>query len=965
MISAVVLGAITGLTYGLLAVGVVLVYKAGRFINFAHAQLGVLSSLLLAKMVLNWHLNWWIAFALAVCVGAGVGALAERLVIRPLAHRSRTSLLIATIGLSQLVLAFNYFAWLGPNRNALVRLGYPLPFHINAGVSDTFSLLGEHVLILVLVPTVSLTLAAFLKLTFVGKAIRAAACNPDAALMAGISTQALSTLTWGLAGALSAISAILAGPTLGIAALTDPAAAGPGLLLRALGAAALAGFASLTNTMLAGVALGVLEGVVIHQTGDGGAAQLAVFACILLGLLVRSRAILRSNRADLLPFEANERPLNVPDELQAHPVVRHRRGLLVSSALFVAVLLPLLPPFTPPDRQFQLALVVVYAVVGLSVVVLTGWAGQVSLGQFAFVAIGAYVAAQLIQHHWSLPAAAAAAGITCAATAVAVGAVALRLRGVSLAVATLGLAVVTPGWLLHQDWFAPAGALTLPETGVRGALLSSQRSVYYVALLTLACACLAMGSLRRSPAGRVIVATRDNERSTAALGYVPAMTKCAVFGLSGFLAGVGGALWAATQRSISPEQFAAPSSLLILAMVVVGGVGSPAGAILGAVALIGVPMMTAGLLSEVFPSGVQFQLFLAGGGLVAMQLMNPGGLYEALKTSWERVLARFARSLSSTEGEPAAALLVEGVHVHFGGIVAVDDVSIRVEPGEIVGLIGTNGAGKTTLLDAISGLVPIDRGSIRVAGVEMGRLAPEFRAHFGMARSFQDATLFPGLTVVEAVQLVIQRRHRTGMLGGLVGAPWVRRLNATSRTQALELVEKYGLRFWAETPTAELSTGTRRICDLVLQVASRPALLILDEPTAGVAQREAEAFGSIVRQIIDDLGCAALIVEHDMPLMFALADRIYCLETGSVIAEGSPDEIRHNPRVISSYLGHDEVAIQRSTARGADPVRQPRSSGPRSRIPHGERPAPVASRPAPVRAKKSTDPTLARRSSQQ
>jgi ABC-type branched-subunit amino acid transport system ATPase component len=255
---------------------------------------------------------------------------------------------------------------------------------------------------------------------------------------------------------------------------------------------------------------------------------------------------------------------------------------------------------------------------------------------------------------------------------------------------------------------------------------------------------------------------------------------------------------------------------------------------------------------------------------------------------------------------------VRGVRVHFGGVVALDDPDITVRPGEIVGLIGANGAGKTTLMNVISGVIRPQSGSVCLFGDDVVDLPPDIRAAFGLSRSFQDATLFAGLTVTETLQVVIAQRHKVGIVSAMVAAPWVRSSERRTRREADGIVGRFGLRPWGDIRISELSTGTRRVCELAAQVAAQPKVLLLDEPTAGVAQREAEAFGPLLRRIRDELDCAILIVEHDMPLLMGLCDRMYALETGVVIAEGTPDEIRQNPRVVASYLGTEESAITRS-----------------------------------------------------
>jgi ABC-type branched-subunit amino acid transport system ATPase component len=181
-----------------------------------------------------------------------------------------------------------------------------------------------------------------------------------------------------------------------------------------------------------------------------------------------------------------------------------------------------------------------------------------------------------------------------------------------------------------------------------------------------------------------------------------------------------------------------------------------------------------------------------------------------------------------------------------------------------------------------------------------------------LARSFQDASLFAGLTVTETIQVATSQRVKPHLLTAMIGAPWVRAAERSNRRRATEIVEAFGLAQWADALTSELSTGMRRICDLAAQVATEPRLLLLDEPTAGVAQREAEAFAPLVRRIRDDLDCAILVIEHDMPMLMGLCDRVYAMDTGSVIAEGTPAEVREDPAVIASYLGTNTAAISRS-----------------------------------------------------
>jgi ABC-type branched-subunit amino acid transport system ATPase component len=262
-----------------------------------------------------------------------------------------------------------------------------------------------------------------------------------------------------------------------------------------------------------------------------------------------------------------------------------------------------------------------------------------------------------------------------------------------------------------------------------------------------------------------------------------------------------------------------------------------------------------------------------------------------------------------------------------------------VWPGEIVGLIGPNGAGKTTLLNVVSGRLRAESGRVLLAGTDVSGMDPEMRAAYGLARSFQDARLFGGLTVTETVQVALANRFRVGVLSSMFSAPWSRASEVESRREASAIIDRLGLSSWAGVLTSELSTGTRRICDLAAQVAAHPKILLLDEPTAGVAQREAEAFGPLLRRIRDELDCSILIVEHDMPLLMGVCDRIYAMELGRVIASGTPEEVRANPAVIASYLGTDEAAITRSgrwrPAPEPTPARRRASNGTARRVSAG------------------------------
>ncbi len=938
-LGTLVVGLLNGLTIGLLAVGFVLVYKANRFLNLAHAQLGTLSAMLLAKWVLQWGWNFWLAFPLAILVGLVTGLLVERFVIAVLRRQggSTIRLLLASVAVAELLLGLTYVHSLGPSAETAAL--YPQPFTSSITIGDVV-LTGMSVLTAVLVPALVLGLALFLRFTTLGKSIRAAASNPDVARLCGISVSRVSAVTWALAGALSAVSAVLQAPT---QPSFNVAMLGPYLLMLTLGAAAFGAFVSLPAALVGGLALGVLSAIVSAETSNAAAAEVTVFVAILLVVLVRGKAI--AHAFSFAGGLVESRPiLRVPDILRSSPLVRYQRRGLAGIGLVIGVAFPLLPYFDTSAHRFLLTLVVIYALVGLGLTMLVGWAGQVSLGHFAIVGLAAYLTARW-SPHWSALAILVTAALIGAVVMVLVGLPALRVGGLALAVTTTGFAVVSTDWLYRQGWvgstkpFVNVAPLNL---GIGLGTPRSQLSIYYLALGVLVIATAAAGALRRWGPGRLVIAVRDNERAVSAFGISPPTVKLAILAVSGAYAAAAGVLWAAAWQVTSPTQFTPDVSIAIVAIPVIGGLGSLTGAISASGLLYLGTFFLGPVVAPIFGDfghNIGFQLFLAGALMLATLVWYPLGIAGAAQRGWQLYLNRRAVHMAawvpppapliaspavtaprasaapqrlSADAGGASPLVTQGLRVHFGGVIALAEPDIRVEAGEIVGLIGPNGAGKTTLINVISGVLRPDTGSVRIFGWEVADLPADFRSAFGVARTFQDARLFGGLTVTETVQVAMTYRRRVGTLSAMTAAPWARATESRSRRDAGRIVERFGLGPWADTLTSELSTGTRRICDLAAQVAAEPKLLLLDEPTAGVAQREAEAFGPLLRRVRDELDCAVLIVEHDMPLLMGLCDRVYAMETGTVIAEGTPTQIRENPLVISSYLGSSETAVRRS-----------------------------------------------------
>lgn len=932
-------GAVTGITYGVLGVGLVLVFRSTRVINFAHGQMGAFGAALLALLVIRWDVNFYLAFAVALVAGALLAAAIELSVVRRLFKSPRIVLLVATLGVAQLILLFQLLL---PDLNTNER--YPTPLDTRWRVGGLL-IRSEHILVLVIVPLMTVGLAWFLERTKYGTAIRASAENPDAARMSAINIKTMSTLVWVLAGLLATVTAVLVAPFRGGTAV-GAAALGPTLLLRALAAALLARMKSLPLTIVGGMLIGVAEAVFFfNATSDPGLIDAVLFVVVLAAVLALSRGGLSDGR-EAVSFTPRVRP--VPGNLEHYWWVRHLPHLMAGVGLLLAVALPFV--FNQPSRQFLYSTMLLFAIVAMSLTLLTGWAGQLSLGQFAFVGLGAMLTTALVRGmtlEWfgvraeipviSFEWAVLLSSGLCVIAAMVVGIPALRVRGLFLAVTTLAFAVMTEGWLLERPFLLGESDIVLLPRARWGDSFSleSQRTYYFVCLAALVVCAVALSRVRRSGIGRSMIAVRDNEQNAAAFTISATRMKLMAFGLGGALAGLAGGLMAGLRVQFGAGAFPPDESLRVVAIAVIGGLSSIWGAILGALWVIGLPAL--------FEESEEVRLLSSSIGLLILLLYLPGGLVAIAYNIRDAVFGFLSRRLPDAEdttvrapiparvasdqppvagGASVPALRTRNTSVSFGGVQAVSRVDLEVAQGEVVGLIGTNGAGKSTLMNAIGGFVP-SAGEVHILGTDVSGMPAHRRARMGLGRTFQSADLFSDLTVRETLQVALEARHRTTLPATLVSLPAARRGERAKRAEADELIAFFGLGAYADSFINELSTGTRRICELACLIGLEARLLCLDEPTAGVAQRETEAFAPLVLRIREELGASLLVIEHDMPFIMGISDRVYCLETGSIIAEGDPESVRNDPQVTASYLGTDDRAIERSDTKAkasVDPV---------------------------------------------
>lgn len=935
--SSIVLGMITGVGYGLLSTGMVIVYRSNRIINFAHGEIGALGAAVFVVLVVRLKVPYYVTLPLGLAAGAGVAALAEVLVIRRLRRAPRLMSLVATLGLGQLLVAFTLAI------ATAARGSFPAPPGLPAFEVGSFIVHPSASGLLFLSPIVVVGLTVFLRKSRFGLALRSAAANPEAARMAGVSATRMSTLAWALGGALSAFTAILVAPTLPGGLLTA-ASFGPRLLMRGLTGAIIARMTNIPVALASGVGVGVVEGLLLRNFRSGGIMDMALFGIILVALLFQFRAGAREEEkgsvwATIQPW----RPL--PDELAKLWPVRNLGWILAG---FVVVPMAVAPLFLSNVTSVTLTGLLGIVMVALSVGIITGLGGHLTLGQFAFAAVGATISAQIAARSHGNPLSLLVGGVVAAVLTIVIGLPALRIRGLFLAVTTLAFAVAMSNWILIQPWALEDG-ISAGRPAILGRAIEPGRGYYYFALVVFLLLFLISRNVRKTGFGRLLVAVRDNEDAARAFALPTRRIKIQGFLLAGFVAGVGGAAYGHSYSEIGAGQFAPQFSVDVVLMCVIGGIGILAGPLLGVLLVKGIPA---------FIPLQSLALFTQRFGLLLLILYFPGGLVQLVAPVRERLVrwigrtqgvivdsleqpdleetAVFTRSaqqvgatqdgkvvseavdFSQTSGDewssidPGKEILrVNDVRKRYGGLIAVDDVSLVVNEGETLGLIGPNGAGKTTLFEVLAGFVPADQGRVYFQGEEITTWTPEKRAEAGLIRSIQDVTLFPTLTVLETVQLALERGLRTRFVDSFFG---FRDRDKRREAMAREVVGSMGLWSFRNKQIQELSTGTRRITEIACMVALGPKLMLLDEPSSGIAQRETEALGNLLEQLKAQHQMTLLVIEHDIPLIMGLSNRIIAMDAGSVIASGSPEEVRNNSAVVEAYLGGRIEAIERSGA---------------------------------------------------
>ena len=894
LLTFALLGMGVGAIYGIVAQGLVLVYRSSGILNFAQTGFLMIGAYIFYELnVLNgWP--YWLALVVAVLACAAMGAAVHLFILRPMRRASAIARLIATLGVLGVLSSIAAIIYQG--NTASVPSSLPITsVEILPGVR-----IGLNIIVLLGIGiAITAALWCFYRYSSFGRITSAVAENQLTASVTGHSPDTIAAVNWALGAALAAVAGILIAPI-------DYLQSGTLVLLivPAIGAGLAGSFLSFPLALIGGLVLGMAQSVVsLYVTSPGWSLSIP-YILIVAYLVIRGRGIpLRSFVIDKLPKVGTGR---------IRPVTL---AVLVAATIVVLAVVP-------PQWSSAMTVTLAFAVITLSVVVVTGYAGQLSLAQYILAGVGALAAARL-SANWHFPFLAALIGalIITAVLGALLALPSLRARGVSLAVATLAAGMVIFDLVLNNYTLSGGeNGVTQNSPNLFGwsidpTLHPARYGVTVVVVLVLLI--LAVANIRRGDAGRRMLAVRSNERAAAALGVHVYVAKVYAFTVAAGIAGVGGMLYAFLSPTVTSGNFDLLTSINFVTVTVVGGVGNIFGAVIGATLLPG------GLVTQIFfgVQNINAWIPLAGSvGLLLVLRRNPSGIFDMNSQMYYQVRDRIMDRIS--EHRPAVAagggsasadaamdelvgaranrktLRVEGLRVTFGGVVAVNDVSITVRPGEVHGLIGPNGAGKTTFIDAVTGFVSLAGGRILVDDTDLTRWDARRRARLGIARTFQSLELFDDLTVRENLAVGADDGSALRYLSDIIRP-------SKPRLQPLVLaaLRESQLEDTLDVLPSSLPFGRRRMIAIMRALASDPAVLLLDEPAAGLSDSESEALGALIRDLATKRQIAVLLIEHNLDLVRSISDRMTVLASGSILAEGTPSEVLSHPGVLETYVG--------------------------------------------------------------
>jgi ABC-type branched-subunit amino acid transport system ATPase component/branched-subunit amino acid ABC-type transport system permease component len=895
VITTILLGLGLGGIYTLLGDGIVLVHRGAGVLNFASTAMGMFGSFVAYSLYSNHGWPFGLALLAGIAVCAVMGATFHLIVMRRLREAAMTTRIVATLGLLSTLIGVTSLVYTPTGAS----IGVPslLPtgtVSFGGGVT-----IGEDRLFMVAIAAVvTVGLILVQHRTRFGLATSAVAEDPVIAGSMGCSPDAIAAANWALGSAVGMLGVFLVAPIAGLGVL-DLAL----LVISGMVAALVGRFESFPLAAFGGVGLGIAQSLAARYINNQAWVTAIPLLVIIGVLLARGRYIPgKADRSELL--------------------ARVTPGRVGWGGLVFFVMLGILVEVISINWITSLTISIVMSLVVLSVIVVSGFAGQLSLAQLSLAGIGAFFttvfAVKIGLSMWeAVLLGAIATALTGAVTAIP----ALRTRGSSLAIASLATANVITALVLNNSSFASL-AQPLPSLSFLGMSfnpLFHARAFAMLALVVLAICLLAVTNLRRGAAGRRLLAMRANERAAMALGISVYGAKIFAFALAGLLAGLAGGLLE-SQLTVADYTSAYPltDSINTVLSAVLGGIGWPAGALVGgAMAQGGV---SAQILSHIVAPG-NWLYVITGLSAIIVVVQSPDGLVPfyigvVQRATGGRRRQKAADRRPGLDHAPSEAPSETGGHrapvrveanditVRFGGQVALDGVSVTINPGEVVGLIGPNGAGKSTLIEVISGFQPANSGTVLVDGVSVDKLTPVRRARAGMSRSFQSLELFEDMSIADNLRVASDKCPASRYLADLV---WPQRLSlgegaggAAAEFRLLEVADRL---------PSEVDYARRRLTAIARAVACDPGIVLLDEPAAGLDEVERVELGHLIKVLATSHNVGVLLIEHDVGWIFGLCDSVVALDAGRVIACGAPDAVRRDPAVVSAYLGPQEEDV--------------------------------------------------------